>query len=126
MNITSMAKKNLSRSDLAQHVLHRNYEFHTGTINRFSYEISINSLKNQMTSQKNFYSIRSRLRISLRNNIWRLAVGAFFCQLFVFQATVSTNCYLLDRFERCHQLAGFFYYLFDFRRFGILVESNTC
>jgi len=38
MNITSVAKKNLSRPDLAQHILHQNYEFHTGQ-NSSDYEI---------------------------------------------------------------------------------------
>lgn len=28
--ISAVAKKNLSRSDLAQHYLHRSYELHTG------------------------------------------------------------------------------------------------
>ena len=32
LNITSMAKKNLSKQDLAQHILHQNYEIHTGLI----------------------------------------------------------------------------------------------
>jgi len=59
-----VAKKNLSRSDLAQHILHQYYELHTILI-------FLNYKRNQQISfvkvrvlQNYFYLMRIKLRIS--------------------------------------------------------------
>ena len=63
--ISAVAKKILSRSDLAQLILHQHYELHTSLIFVIQNEISKFLLKKRLELQNYFYPMRPSLRISL-------------------------------------------------------------
>ena len=67
--ISAVAKKILSRSDLAQLILHQQYELHTGLIFVPQNEISKFLLKKRLELQNYFYLMRPRLRISLLDDV---------------------------------------------------------
>ena len=73
-----MAKKNLSRSDLAQHILHQYYELHTILIFLKQKRNQQISFEQAPVLQNCFYLTDPLLRISLLNNEWRFAVWTFF------------------------------------------------
>ena len=67
--ISAVAKKILSRSDLAQLILHQHYELHTGLIFVTQNEISKFLLKKRLKLQNYFYPMRPGLRISLLDDV---------------------------------------------------------